>query len=45
VLKEIPDNCTAVGIPARLVGKPTPTAQPSLSMDQVSGLDDYTYTI
>ena len=42
VLKEIPPNCTAVGIPARLVGGPKPESQPSLSMDQVSGLSsDY----
>lgn len=44
VLKEIPPNCTAVGIPARLVGKPQPKLQPSLSMDQVSGYD-YVYEI
>lgn len=45
VLKEIPPNCTAVGIPARLVGGPKPELQPSLSMDQVSGLSDYNYNI
>lgn len=45
VLKDIPPNCTAVGIPARLVGRPVPESQPSLSMDQVSGLSDYTYNI
>ena len=45
VLKEIPENCTAVGIPARLVGGPKPSAEPSLDMDQVSGLADYVYNI
>ena len=45
VLKDIPPNCTAVGIPARLVGGPKPESQPSLSMDQVSGLSDYNYNI
>mmetsp|Transcript_4039 Transcript_4039/g.9765 ORF Transcript_4039/g.9765 Transcript_4039/m.9765 type:complete len:366 (-) Transcript_4039:4335-5432(-) len=45
VLREIPPNCTAVGIPARLVGRPKPELMPSLSMDQVSGLSDYTYNI
>ena len=41
----IPENCTAVGIPARLVGGPKPSAEPSLDMDQVSGLADYVYNI
>ena len=45
VLRDIPENCTAVGIPARLVGGPKPESQPSLSMDQVSGLSDYAYDI
>lgn len=45
VLKEIPPNCTAVGIPARLVGGPKPESQPSLSMDQVSGLSGDNYNI
>lgn len=45
VLREIPPNRVAVGIPARLVGKPSPSAEPSLDMDQVSGLSDYYYSI
>lgn len=45
VLHEIPPNRVAVGIPARLVGKPVASAEPSLDMDQVSGLSDYFYSI
>ena len=44
VLQEIPENSTAVGIPARLVKVGT-KAEPSLSMDQVSGLDSLNYNI
>jgi serine O-acetyltransferase len=44
VLQEIPENSTAVGIPARLVKIGT-KAEPSLSMDQVSGLDSLNYNI
>ena len=45
VLREIPPNSVAVGIPARLVGKPSKFSEPSLDMDQVSGLSDYYYSI
>lgn len=44
VLQDIPPNCTAVGIPARLVGGPKKGSEPSLDMDQVSGLE-YVYDI
>lgn len=40
VLQDVPPNRTVAGVPAKVVG-PAGTAEPSLSMDQCLGPDDY----
>ncbi len=50
VLNDIPDGCTAVGVPARVIMRPptegAPATEPALDMDQTSAfLEDWVYII